>query len=642
MSERIGEHFGNYRLTRLLGKGGFAETYLGEHTYLQTFAAVKILHAQFTPFDQEAFFSEARTIARLKHPNIIRVLDFGVQNDMPYLIMDYAPHGTLGQRHPRGEPLPLPVVAPYVKQVAAALHYAHSQKIIHRDVKPENMLLGEVDEVLLGDFGVATIVLTTLWPQARNVAGTVAYMAPEQLQGQPQPASDQYALGVVVYEWLTGVVPFRGTYSEVAMQHERKPPPPLRDLCTTIPLDVEEVVLTALSKDPWQRFGSVQAFANALEQASFSSASTLPMSQTFSSSPLLFSGDDPQVYLSTTTAAYRHAPPQPATASREQTASGSPRYDNSSGIPVSSGSSPAMSPAATPKLTPPLAPIGQAQSLSPAVAPLQASFRLASIALPGKILLSIVALLLLISIGFTYYAAAYRPNQLQAEAIATANRLHTEATATAAARAIQNSPQKLYQYITSSPPTWTDPLTHADTYNWWDQPVTDKNGNIEYGCKYMQGAFYGIASPGNFAECSASGTNFSNFLYQVQMTIVQGHTGGLEFRCDPVTGDSYDFRISTDGIYIFEKLPSNGKGGYNHVTITSGASAAIKQGLNQTNTLAVIARGSTFYFYVNGQYVTNASDSTYRTGNIGVYVDSDTGMVSAYFRNAQVWTPANW
>jgi serine/threonine protein kinase len=635
MSGRIGEHFGNYRLTRLLGKGGFAETYLGEHTYLQTFAAVKILQAQHSPFDQEAFFTEARTIARLKHPNIIRVLDFGVQSDLPYLVMDYAPNGTLRQRHPRGEMLPLPVVVPYVKQVAAALQYAHDQKIIHRDVKPENMLLGEVDEVLLGDFGVATIVLTTLLSQGRNVAGTIAYMAPEQLQGQPQPASDQYALGVVVYEWLTGVVPFRGTYSEVAAQHERKPPPPLRDLGAAVPLEVEQVVLTALAKDPRQRFGSVQAFAHALEQASFSSASTLPMSPTFPSFPPPLAANDPQANIPTETAARRPAPSQPATARREPNASGSHKDDGSSITAASNGSSSARPPSATPKLTSPLVPIEQAQGTPPARASSSSAFSDPIV----RILSGIVILLLLTSIGLMYYGTVYRPNQLHAEAIATANRLHAEAIATAAARASQPAPPNLYKQITSRPPDIADPLTQADNYGWWDAPTTDTTRNAVYGCSFTQGAYYAYATPPDFSGCPAFGTNFSNLLYQVQITIVQGTTGGLQFRCNPLTGESYNFRISTDGTYIFEKfVGSLTTGGYNHVTITSGTSTAIKQGLNQTNTLAVIARGSTFYLFINGQYIKSASDTRFQSGEIALYVDTGgAGAVKAYFHNAEVW-----
>src|ERR1700730_3878894 len=192
MAERVGQQMGNYQLIRLLGEGGFAEVYLGEHIHLGTQAAIKVLHTQITSDDIDRFRTEARTIARLIHPNIVRVLEFGVEGKTPFLVMDYASNGTLRQRHPRGTQLPLAIIVSYVKQIADALQYAHDEKLIHRDIKPENMLLGRRNEILLSDFGLATIAQSAHSLSKTDVAGTVTYMAPEQLQGKPSPASDQY------------------------------------------------------------------------------------------------------------------------------------------------------------------------------------------------------------------------------------------------------------------------------------------------------------------------------------------------------------------------------------------------------------------------------------------------------------------
>jgi serine/threonine protein kinase len=213
------------------------------------------------------FYREARTIAHLIHPHIVRVLEFGVQDTVPFLVLDYAPGGTLRMLHPKGHPLPLDIVRSYVDQVAAALQYAHLQKVVHRDVKPENMLLGQYNEVLLNDFGIALIAQSSHYQSMKDMAGTIAYMAPEQIASYPRPASDQYSLGVVVYEWLTGGRPFDGSFTEVAVKHSVMPPPPLREKMPTIPLAVEQVVLTALAKDPDQRFDCIQAFAVAFAQA---------------------------------------------------------------------------------------------------------------------------------------------------------------------------------------------------------------------------------------------------------------------------------------------------------------------------------------------------------------------------------------
>lgn len=267
-ANRAGQRLGNYRLVRLLGRGGFAEVYLAEHIHLNTQAAVKVLRTQLAHEGVEGFRNEARMIAGLIDPHIVRVLDFGVEDSVPYLVMDYAPNGTLRQRHPRGSRLPLQLVVSHVQQVASALHYAHDQRLIHRDVKPENMLVGRKQEILLSDFGIALVAQSSQYQQTQNIAGTLAYMAPEPIQAHPRPASDQYALGIVVYEWLGGQRPFQGTMTEIAIKHATATPPPLRLLAPDVPPAVEQVVLTALQKDPHSRFPTTQAFAQALEHAS--------------------------------------------------------------------------------------------------------------------------------------------------------------------------------------------------------------------------------------------------------------------------------------------------------------------------------------------------------------------------------------
>jgi serine/threonine protein kinase len=283
----LNQQFGNYRLMHLIGQGGFAEVYLGEHVYLKSRAAIKVLYMRLSSDDFDAFLKEGQIIAGLQHPHIIRILDFGVQPNpggtgggVPFLVMDYAPNGTLRQHHPRGLPLPLASILSYVKQIASALQYAHERKLIHRDIKPENILLGPTGEMLLSDFGIAMIAQTASQQSTRGMVGTVAYMAPEQLQGKPRFASDQYSLGVVVYEWLCGERPFHGSFNEIAAQHVLLAPPPLREKVQELSPAIEEVVLTALAKDPQQRFANVQAFARALEQACQSAPSRVVLPPT--------------------------------------------------------------------------------------------------------------------------------------------------------------------------------------------------------------------------------------------------------------------------------------------------------------------------------------------------------------------------
>jgi serine/threonine protein kinase len=191
MADRVGQQLGNYRLMRLLGQGGFADVYLGEHVRLGTHAAIKVLHAQLTGDAIDDFLREAKLIAHLEHPNIVRVLDFDVQDGLPFLVMSYAPNGNLRDRHPKGTRLPLPTILSYVTPVANALQYAHQERVIHRDVKPANMLVGRQGDILLSDFGIAMVAQSSRYQATQDMVGTMAYIAPEQIQGHPRPASDQ-------------------------------------------------------------------------------------------------------------------------------------------------------------------------------------------------------------------------------------------------------------------------------------------------------------------------------------------------------------------------------------------------------------------------------------------------------------------
>ena len=269
MSDLVGKQFDNYRLIRFLGEGSFAEVYLGEHDELGTFAAIKVLRAHLTRVDTLAFKTEARTIAHLKHPNIVRVLEFGTTEGMSFLVMDYAPNGSLRECHPKGTRLPSNTIVSYVNQIASALQYAHDRKVIHRDVKPENMLLGSENEILLSDFGLATIARSTqsLNMVTLEMAGTPYYMAPEQIQGKTRIESDQYALGVIVYEWISGTPPFTGSLRELIAQHQFTDPPPLQEKVPGFPSAIEQRVLKALAKKPEERYSSVKEFAGALESA---------------------------------------------------------------------------------------------------------------------------------------------------------------------------------------------------------------------------------------------------------------------------------------------------------------------------------------------------------------------------------------
>ena len=154
MTHREGQRFGNYRLVRLLGSGSFAEVYLAEHLHLHTYAAIKVLLRSPGEEEEQIFLTEAQTLAQLVHIHIVPVREFGLERSMPFLVMEYAPGGTLRQKYPKGSCLSLDLVVSMTKQIAAALQYAHNLGIIHRDVKPENLLQGP-ERLLLSDFGIS-------------------------------------------------------------------------------------------------------------------------------------------------------------------------------------------------------------------------------------------------------------------------------------------------------------------------------------------------------------------------------------------------------------------------------------------------------------------------------------------------------
>ena len=269
MVDRIGQQLGNYRLLRLLGKGGAAEVYLGEHIHLSTRAAIKVLHTLLADDEVEHFRTEARLLAHLGHPHIVHILDFGVEGGTPFLVMEYAARGTVRTRFPKGSRVPCETIIAYVKQAADALYYLHEEKkLVHRDVKPENLLLRTDQDLVLSDFGIVVAAYTTGSLILKNRIGTLPYMAPEQFEGKPRPASDQYALGMTVYEWFCGKRPFDELEGSIIEHHVHTDPPALHQQLPTISPTIESVVLKTLAKDPKERFATIGAFATALEQAS--------------------------------------------------------------------------------------------------------------------------------------------------------------------------------------------------------------------------------------------------------------------------------------------------------------------------------------------------------------------------------------
>ncbi|HEX8032251.1 MAG TPA: serine/threonine-protein kinase [Ktedonobacterales bacterium] len=278
-----GREIGGCKLIRKIGAGGMGEVYLAEQRRVgNRHVAVKVVSPEDASFHKEVvddialrFEREAALLGQLSHPNILPVHDSGVEGTYLYLVMEYAPEGSLtdairgNARQQLELPLPLARAIDFIGQIASALQYTHDHGVVHRDVKPGNVLVRiEKDghwHLLLADFGVARSLETT--SQRTQVTGTFAYMAPEQFSAKFSPASDQYALGVMAFLLLAGRTPFEGDLAALTRAHMFEQPPSLHLLNPAVPPAVEAVVNRALAKDPSQRYPTVADFASALRAA---------------------------------------------------------------------------------------------------------------------------------------------------------------------------------------------------------------------------------------------------------------------------------------------------------------------------------------------------------------------------------------
>lgn len=259
---------GNYRILAPIASGAFATVYQAQHQILQErIVAIKILHMHLnSEQQQQQFLREAHVLEQLRHPHILPLLDVGVTAHFPYLVTAYAKLGSLRTllKPQSGQLWAWETALSILAQVAAALSYAHQQRVIHRDLKPENILFLSPQEAVLADFGIATVFSTSSMTST-TITGTPSYMAPEQFRGQVSPESDQYALGCLVYELVTGRPPFSAPDAiALGFKHTTEPPLPPRQLNQQIAPYVEQAILKALAKERHERHSNVTAFITAL------------------------------------------------------------------------------------------------------------------------------------------------------------------------------------------------------------------------------------------------------------------------------------------------------------------------------------------------------------------------------------------
>jgi eukaryotic-like serine/threonine-protein kinase len=666
---REGSHISRFRLLRLLGRGGMGEVYLAEDEQLRRHVAIKVIQADTPDADAtRLFLREARAIAMLSHPHILPLFDFGeatiVATTLANMVMPFCQEGTLAtwmQQHCTSGLLSFHVVGSLIQQAASALQYAHTHQIVHQDVKPSNFLIRSREDssgppdLLLADFGVARSTSATA-TMSQTVRGTPAYMAPEQWDGIPVPATDQYALAILAYDLVTGHPPFQGGLGQVMYQHLHVKPQPPSARNPRLPADVDTVLLHALAKQPEERFSSISAFAHAFQQAlagDFSSptvadtlrepgrsdiyaALTISEAEALAGTHRLITirggrqvpvtlpagtqdgqiirlegqveaasdRDEPGALILTITVAPPEEQAHEAFADGEVTVmSSSSESDTKGAVELApqgllqeqtrrsvsathaqgAGAIPPPSPATVGTET-----VQHRRGLS-----------------KGRAILLVGLALLVVggSIGFFFFTKSNQP-----------------------------SPSPAFGTLALD-----DPLSdNSHGYRW-------EENNDTYGtCAFREGAYQVNAIHGGGTKfCQASNTTFSDFAYEVQITIVQGERGGIVFRNDKTKGKSYYFSIGQDGTYAlwlfictspsFDSCYFSG--------VHDGSSPAITTGLNQTNLIAVVAKGNTIDLYVNNQRINSVSDSSSSQGQIGVAVSDVNGPPSeVVFRDAKVWT----
>ena len=271
MTLTAGTAIGPYRILEQVGRGGMATVYKAHHAALARNVAIKVLPTHLADDDvfRERFRAEAVTIAKLRHPNILAVYDYGNESGLYYIVTEFVDGGTLADQ--LGKPLPVDYVVRMLGPVASALDYAHAREVVHRDIKPSNVLVARDGNVIVSDFGLARMLEGSLprLTQTGALVGTPEYMAPEQASGESAgPAADRYALAVVAYEMLVGAVPYSAdTPLATLLAHLHKPLPLPRERNPQLPTAVEEVLLRGLAKEPKDRYGTASDLVKAIDAA---------------------------------------------------------------------------------------------------------------------------------------------------------------------------------------------------------------------------------------------------------------------------------------------------------------------------------------------------------------------------------------
>lgn len=602
----IGRVMGGYRLQRILGRGATGAVFLGERLDVAgELAAVKILMTGLhAPADErlallERFAREAQTLFSLRHPHIPVVHAYGTDTitNYPYVVLPYLRGDTLAERLKDG-PLPLTTAADYLAQIASALDYAHGRGIVHRDVKPANVLLDEHGTLYLSDFGIARILQTPggTITDTGAVLGTANYMAPEQAIGEHVgPAADIYSLGVVLFQMVTGRLPFEGATPVYTMlQHIQALPPSPREFRADLPEAAALVILRALAKNPEERYASAESLAQA-----FALGIGAPARDADGSTQL-----EPTINAFASSSPTRPSAPERPTA---PPVSSIPETISAVGAP--SGAGRVVDPIAPPRIGGP----GARGNGHSAVAPpgRQAAGRNGSIGQRlSRPMVVLVGLMILVLMTLATVA-------LLSRVIENAPPTPT-ATEPAAAASVMSAPSPLPTPIPEPPQrlVFSDDLI-SDTGQW-----CETNGDFFFwsdGLHVKDGSWCSPAHVGSLDDFTVS-------VAVKQNTGDAGAQFGLVLRADGASL-GYHFLITDNGSWAFYGTDSK-----QEFLLQQGRTNALAQGQGAANSIEVRAWGPHIELYINGTEVGVRDDASYRSGLVGIIGAPHAEVVFSHFR----------
>ncbi len=670
-----GQQLSHYRLVRLLKSGGMGEVYLAVDTLLHRQVAIKVIDTDALRYAEtdaakdaaRLFLREAQAIAQLDQTNILPLYDSGEQSvdgiSLMYMVMPYRQAGSLAdwkRTHFGEHPLPLAAVERIVYQASLALQHAHDRQIIHQDVKPSNFLVqGNAEHpselhLQLADFGVAKVMMMT--SESQVIRGTPTYMAPEQWEGHPVPATDQYALAVMTYELLTGRLPFVGNgYQHMWHQHVHVAPCPPSMINPTLPQELDAVFLRALEKNPDRRYSSVSAFAHAFQRA------------------VLNSGNVHQSLTITTLEAHtgtNRVIPLPN--GRQVIVPIPPGVNHGQVIRLEGYGRPTTynNPVGALIVTISIAPVVAEEAVSPTTPTFQHTVAVSNslarnevkptlprvpikkrnVKAKATMVMSIAFVLVLLSGMISIYAI-----------ISTGAPLKS----TAATSTPTPDPNRVYPTYIISPKTgsfaFSDSLKDDSKGNNWAS--TPSHTTLHGSCKFTDNALHvtvngetGVTFHTCIPEPLSTASNsviFSNFAYQVKMTFDTGDCGGVTFRgqgegfyyffiCRNSNYSCYNdsTKVCNYGLIRYTNDPSSGKPDFKlNPLLTEGFSQLIEDGANKPYVIAVVARDSIIDLYVNDQHIDEVKDDHYSKGKIGVLAKTfGPYLTEVAFSDAKVWT----